>query len=170
MRRERAPRWLPDEGQTLWRSLRGELVSLGLLTEVDEAAFNLMCFHYALALKAGLQMMQDGLTVLSGMTGDMRKHPASQIWRENSQMFQRYAVEFGLTPSSRSKIKVERQQEQSLAEMLFAGIDAGSTGGNQDGMQDEKEVEEKDLTANEVDASEGGASHDVPGGSPVAED
>ena len=64
MRRERAPRWLPDEGQTLWRSLRGELVSLGLLTEVDEAAFNLMCFHYALAIKAGLQMVTDGLTVM----------------------------------------------------------------------------------------------------------
>ena len=58
-------------------------------------------------------------------------------------MFQRYAVEFGLTPSSRSKIKVERQQEQSLAEMLFAGIDAGRTGGNRDGMQTKEEVEEK---------------------------
>lgn len=123
--RQRAPRHLPKDGQRLWRDLYGELSGLGLLTLADLAAFEMLCMHYALAMIAGRRMLDDGLVIMGAMQ-ELKRHPAAQIWRENAAAFRQYAVEFGLTPSSRSKIHVEKEREQSLAEMLFAGLDGGS--------------------------------------------
>jgi len=49
-----------------------------------------------------------------------RKHPLLQVLRDNSTAFRMYAAEFGLTPSSRSRLQIRPVAEQpSLAEQLF---------------------------------------------------
>jgi P27 family predicted phage terminase small subunit len=52
-----------------------------------------------------------------------RKHPALQVLRDNSGAFRAYAAEFGMTPSSRSRVRADAPEEQmSLADALFAAV------------------------------------------------
>lgn len=99
------------------------LVRLGILTEADEAAFNLMSLHYGLAIDAARELREAGLTV-DGRDGP-KKHPLAQVFRDNSSSFRQYAGEFGMTPSARSRLSVEDAEQMSLADILFASVTAG---------------------------------------------
>jgi P27 family predicted phage terminase small subunit len=113
---------LPKYGQKLWRSLAGRLVELGVLTEIDLPAFEMMCLHYALTRQALDDVEKNGLTIQE--EGKTKKNPAMQAFRENGQAYKALLVEFGLTPSSRSRIVTDVLEDHpSLAELLFEGID-----------------------------------------------
>ena len=113
---------LPKEGQRLWKELAPKLTELGVLTEVDLPAFEMLCLHYALARQALDEIDETGLTIFE--EGKTKKNPAMQAFRENSQAYKSLLVEFGLTPSSRSRIVTDvLEDEPSLAELLFDGID-----------------------------------------------
>jgi P27 family predicted phage terminase small subunit len=60
---------------------------------------------------AEIQMQNDGITV-TGSRGDIKKHPAFSVWKISCDQFNMFAKEFGLTPASRSKIKVEDVPEK----------------------------------------------------------
>lgn len=109
---------LPKHGQKLWRQLAPLLLELGVLTEVDLPALEMMCLHYALARQALEEVNEIGLTIEED--GKTKKNPAMQAFRENSQAYKQLLVEFGLTPSSRSRIVTETlENEPTLAEVLF---------------------------------------------------
>ena len=56
--------------------------------------------------------------------GKTKKNPAMQAFRENMTAYKSLLVEFGLTPSSRSRIVAEvADQEPTLAELLFDGVE-----------------------------------------------
>jgi P27 family predicted phage terminase small subunit len=127
---KRVPRGhLPEEGKKFWRKYAPVLRIAGVLTEADEPVFEMMSIHYALAIEAAKRIEAEGLTVLDVKTHTERKHPLHQVWRDNSTALKAYAVEFGMTASSRSKVKAEKDDEQlsSLADILFeaAATDAG---------------------------------------------
>lgn len=114
---------LTKEGQKLWRDLAPRLIEMGVLTDVDLPAFEMMCNHYGLARDALKLINAMGLFV-KDRDEQPRKNPALQLYRDNSQAFKAYLIEFGLTPSSRSKIEaVPLDEEPSLAELLFEGLD-----------------------------------------------
>ena len=94
-----------------------ELRRLRVLTDVDVAAFELMGAHYAMAWNAARRIQREGLT--RDVEGAMHKHPLLQVFRDNSNAFRAYAAEFGMTPSSRTRIHVEEAEQLSLADVLF---------------------------------------------------
>lgn len=100
------------------------LTRLGILTEADEAAFALMSLHYGLAIDAARELRDTGMTI-EGRDG-AKKHPLTQVFRDNSQAFRQYADEFGMTPSARSRLSLEDAEQMSLADLLFAGVTAES--------------------------------------------
>lgn len=111
---------LPKYGQRLWRSLAPRLIELGVLTEFDIPAFEAMCLHYALARMALDEVQQEGKGLTVEEDGKTKKNPAMQAFRENMTAYKSLLVEFGLTPSSRSRIvTAELDQEPTLAEILF---------------------------------------------------
>ncbi len=113
---------LPKYGQKLWRELAPKMIELGVLTDVDLAAFEMMCIHYALARQALDEVNLIGLTIEE--EGKTKKNPAMQAFRENSQAYKALLVEFGLTPSSRSRIEsTPFDNEPTLAEILFDGFE-----------------------------------------------
>ena len=89
-----------------------------VLTDVDQAALELMSVHYALAWRAAQIVERDGLMVLDAFK-QRHKHPLLQIVRDHSTAFRAYAAEFGMTPSSRSRVQTGEPKQLSLAEMLF---------------------------------------------------
>jgi P27 family predicted phage terminase small subunit len=121
----RLPRGLTPGAQKYWRGMARELIELGMLTAADVPAFILMAEHYGVARQAAHDLVKDGeleLTVVD-VNGNLRKHPLLQVLRDNAAAYRMFAVEFGLTPSSRSRIKVEPAEgEKSLAEMLFESV------------------------------------------------
>jgi P27 family predicted phage terminase small subunit len=112
------PRGLPKQGQALWKKLCNPLVEIGVLTEVDMPAFEALCIHYGLARQALEEVNTNGMTIEED--GKTKKNPAMQAFRENMTAYKALLVEFGLTPSSRSRIvAAELDQEPTLAEVLF---------------------------------------------------
>ncbi len=95
-----------------------ELRALGIATDIDLASFELMATHYAIARLAAETIKREGL-IVEYEWGKV-KHPLLQIWRDNSKSFLQYAIEFGLSPSARSRIHVNEPEQLSLAELLFA--------------------------------------------------
>lgn len=116
----RMPVGLSDGAQRLWRQMAGEMVELGMLTDADLPAFILMAEHYNIARRALSEIAEEDLTV-QDQNGLLRKHPLLQVFRDNSMAFKSYAAEFGLTPSSRSRLQLpDDAQQMSLGEELFA--------------------------------------------------
>lgn len=101
------------------------LIQQGVLTMADLPALELLCAHYETALKAYKQLRVEGITVLTS-NGTVMRNPAAGALLEHSRAFQKYSAEFGLTPSSRSKVTKGWQEEESLAEALFNMV-AGET-------------------------------------------
>jgi P27 family predicted phage terminase small subunit len=111
---------LSQAARDFWHKYAQALVDQGLLTAVDIPAFILMAEHYALARQSVKQVLSDGLTVIDE-DGMERKHPLLQVMRNNSLAFKAFAVEFGMTPSSRSRINLKPpdDDEDELEKLLF---------------------------------------------------
>jgi len=117
----RCPHGLSDGAKKFWRKEARDLIRLGVLTSADVPAFLLMAEHYAIAREARDVIAEEGLTSVDE-NGAARKHPLLQVWRDNATAYRMYASEFGLTPSSRSRLTVAAPDEEpSLAELLFPG-------------------------------------------------
>lgn len=137
----RTPRGLGQEGSKFWRKYAPALAGLGILTEIDEPALRMAAEHFDIAVQAATElrrerplfdkdgapvfdgdgkqvMVTDGL-VIEDKDGNLRKNPLLQILRDNSTALRGYLTEFGMTPSSRSKIKAEPDEQLSLADILF---------------------------------------------------
>jgi P27 family predicted phage terminase small subunit len=134
---------LPPEGRALWRALAPQLADLGVLKTTDLPALEVLCLHYALVRRAWKILDEEGPTVENSRLVDdadpgagvvvltVKKHPAASVFRENAMAFKGFATEFGLTPSSRVRIKADPvTKEKTLAELLFESANAeGSDGG-----------------------------------------
>jgi P27 family predicted phage terminase small subunit len=114
------------------------LAALGVLTEVDEPALQLAAEHYEVAVRAARQLREgsregseeEGLrTTAEGLLiedrdGNVRKNPLLQVLRDHSGALRAYLTEFGMTPSSRSRLHTEPEEQLSLADILFAEVAA----------------------------------------------
>jgi P27 family predicted phage terminase small subunit len=140
----RAPRGLGDEGGRFWRKYAPALTALGILTEIDEPALRMAAEHYEVAVRAAadLRLGQpvldvNGAPVLDadgqprredpGLTvtdddGNVRKHPLLQVFKDQSAALRSYLTEFGMTPSSRTRLHVQSEEQPSLADILFGEV------------------------------------------------
>lgn len=99
------PEWLPDAAKAHWAALVPELDRMGVLTVMDSAALANACLAWANTQEAQRIIAIEGFTVTDDR-GTVRKHPVVQVLRDSMAMYRTFAVEFGLTPSSRSRLAV----------------------------------------------------------------
>ncbi|MCO6450419.1 MAG: phage terminase small subunit P27 family [Caldilineales bacterium] len=100
----RAPANLPAGAKKAWRELARPLADLGLLTEIDRPALVMVCIHLDIARQAAAELEEQGLTRLDENKVE-RKNPYLQILRDQSAQLRQWALEFGLTPSARTRVK-----------------------------------------------------------------
>lgn len=113
----------------LWDQYAPELERLGILTGLDVGALRLALQHYQFAIEAAADIRESGGLTRIDEKGIERKHPLLSTFAQNSELYRKWATEFGLTPSSRSRLKVEPDAEQlSLADLLFQVIEDESSG------------------------------------------
>lgn len=96
------PSWLAPIAKTEWRRLASELEMLGLLGSTDQAALAGYCTAYANLVKAQKVINAKGFTYTHN--GLEKKRPEVQIAQDAMRETRKYAQEFGMTPSSRSKV------------------------------------------------------------------
>jgi P27 family predicted phage terminase small subunit len=114
----RCPRHLEPEARKEWRRVVHELNAAGLLTRVDRAALAAYCQLYARWIAAEKEIQADGL-ILTTAKGGVMQNPAVRIAATSLDGMRKYLVELGMTPSSRSRLKVAPpKKEKSLEEML----------------------------------------------------
>lgn len=117
----RAPRGLSAGALRFWREVAGELVAAGLLTVADMPAAVMMAEHFSVARQAATKLAADGLVEIDEH-GAARKHPLLQVMRDASAAFRQYAVEFGMTPSSRTRVHAPGPVQLDLADLLFGDV------------------------------------------------
>ena len=94
-----------------WNRLIPELYKLGLLTTVDQTVLELYCSQYSIYRKALKTISDKGLITNNIRQGD-KANPSVAIAREAAKTIKAIAIEFGLTPSARSRIKLPTENPE----------------------------------------------------------
>jgi P27 family predicted phage terminase small subunit len=82
------------------------------------------CVSYARWLEALAHVEEHGIVVL-GAKGGLVKNPAVTVANEALVMMHKFASELGMSPASRTRLKVETpKNEPTLVELLFDGVKA----------------------------------------------
>ena len=99
----KCPTWLLPEAKKEWKRMAKQLEHLGILTEIDMAAFAGYCQAYARWKEAEEFITQHG-TIVKTPSGYWQQVPQVSIAQTYLKIMNKFAEQFGLTPSSRSRI------------------------------------------------------------------
>lgn len=114
------PKWLEPEAKREWRRLSKKMELMGVLTEVDMAAFAGYCQAYARWKEAEEFITQHG-TIVRTPSGYWQQVPQVSIAQTYLKVMNRFAEQFGLTPASRSRIVADianRDNEDEMEALL----------------------------------------------------
>ena len=113
-----APSYLKKRSKAEWRRMGKRLFDAGLLTELDETALAAYCQAFSQWVEANEQIQEHGATIWTAQ-GGLARSPwvgiASEAWKEMTRML----GEFGMMPSSRSRVKVEKKAPESDLDEWF---------------------------------------------------
>lgn len=114
-----APRWMSPGAKGQWRKLAPRLHAAGLLTEVDALGLAMLCEAAGQYVEWKEIVAREGALAVSDQ-GNVYQHPAVALMNRARADVLKWAVQFGMTPSARSRIALEKmEEEESLADILF---------------------------------------------------
>lgn len=99
------PRWLEPEAKREWKRISRELEALGLLTVIDRAVLAGYCQAWARWRAAEEVLTREG-TTFTTPNGYRQQRPEVSIAQKSLQLVAKFATEFGLTPSARTRLGV----------------------------------------------------------------
>ncbi|HML40362.1 MAG TPA: phage terminase small subunit P27 family [Bellilinea sp.] len=104
------PRHLSKEARREWRRVSKELYEAGLLTRVDRAALAAYCQAWARWVEAETELQGQSLT---GTTDKGYEYPNPLLAISKAALadMRRFMSDFGMTPSSRSKVTAATEEE-----------------------------------------------------------
>lgn len=129
------PAHLSREARTEWDRDVPELIALGLLARIDRAALTLYCRAWGRlqiverSLSAEQSRLADagedpaGALVHTTPTGFSREAVLSRLAGELGQQVDRYLASFGMSPASRSRVTVSRNDGQLALPGMGQGPD-----------------------------------------------
>ena len=100
-----APRHLNEKAAAHWRREAKKLHAVGLLTDVDLLLFEMMCVSLATGDEAMESVVKHGLLIKT-TNGNVIQNPMMGIANRAYDRAMKIALEFGMTPSSRTKFDV----------------------------------------------------------------
>lgn len=117
------PEHLSDVAKVEWGRIANELHEVGLLTRVDRAALAAYCQAYSDWVEAEEQLRRFGKVVKSPVKQTVRQTRSGEVITETSggypmqspflpirnkalELMHKFLIEFGMTPSSRSRIEI----------------------------------------------------------------
>jgi len=121
----RCPAWLEDEAKKEWRRMAKQLEHLGILTEIDMAAFAGYCQAYARWKEAEEFITQHG-TIVKTPSGYWQQVPQVSIAQTYLKIMNKFCEQFGLTPSARSRISTDSGEDKQNDEMELLLVKGGA--------------------------------------------
>lgn len=114
------PTFLNDDAKVEWGRVVGTLFNAGLMTEIDRGALAAYCQAYgrwaqaerALARMAARDELTSALMIKTS-NGNAIQNPLVGIANKAKSDMVRYAAEFGMTPSARSRVEAKPPHEKA---------------------------------------------------------
>lgn len=113
------PEWLGVEALAEWHRIVPVLEKAHVLSLVDYSQLANYCEAHGLAVKATKQLKREGLTTKRA-NGSKVANPLVGIAKESRAQALRIAIEFGLTPAGRTRVK-PTEEDPNLPEAPKAG-------------------------------------------------
>jgi len=120
--RPRCPQNLSDEARKEWRRIVPELEALGLLTTIDRAALAAYCAAWGRFIEAEKVIKEKG-SLYKTANGNVIISPMLSVANRAMEQMRVFGAEFGLTPSSRTRISATPQESDDPLDRLL-----GTTG------------------------------------------
>lgn len=98
------PEFLDAVAKAAWERTAAMLKQMGVLTVADGIALSALCTLYSRWVHAEEQVKKFGAVVKNPDRGHPMKSPYLRIANESLEALRKLLLEFGLTPSSRSRI------------------------------------------------------------------
>lgn len=118
----RCPAHLDDVAQKEWKRLVPVLLRMGVLTEADQIALANLCQTYSTLINAQTQLAKSGI-LYKTQSGYIQQSPLLSIVNTCVETINKLSREFGLTPSSRSRLQMTAEEKKKIDpvdEVLFA--------------------------------------------------
>ncbi len=135
----KCPAWLSPKAKKEWKRIVPELIRLGLATMADQAPLAAYCQAVAELEDATETLDREGRLVDEPVMGydkaerkmvlvatKKREHPAVKLQRDAFGRIKQFMCEFGLTPSSRTRLHSPESQDEADPLRAFLG---GQTAG-----------------------------------------
>lgn len=109
----RAPDWLSDDAKKIWFQIAGPMTRSGLATAVDQYSLGRYCGLLAQWIRAYQESEKAGTSQYTvknkqGKITGTKEFPASAFVRRVGPQLTALEREFGMTPASRTRIRLER--------------------------------------------------------------
>ena len=101
------PKFLSAAARREWRRISSELFELKLLSNIDTTALAAYCDFFVQFIEARKQVEEHGMVMEVGEQGYQQISPYFTAMLKLADQVKKYLVEFGMTPSSRSGLKVK---------------------------------------------------------------
>ena len=151
----KCPEWLPEEARELWDELAPDLISSGVMKQLDKPMFEALCAEYAMYRRSMTHVFTHG-EMYRQPTGKLDEkgnpiynlHANKNIATAHASLAQwhQIAAEFGMTPSSRTAIianavSIEKKVgDIDPMEAILTGVeDAVDFGGDSSNFADDDE-------------------------------
>lgn len=113
------PSHLKGAAREEWKRLAKELFYMNMISKVDRAALAACCTAWGDYVKASKELEKEGEVIFS-LKGGVYQNPWMAIKKRSMDQVIKFYGEFGMTPSSRSRVKVDLlSDEEELEKMLF---------------------------------------------------
>ena len=104
------PAWISKEGKAEWKRIAPMLARAGMLSKIDRAALAGYCSAWAMFAEAEKNVAKFS-PVLVSKDGNFYQNPWMAVRNKQMELMHRYLTEFGMTPSSRTRIKADKIDE-----------------------------------------------------------
>lgn len=113
------PPHLSADAKKAWPQVAQWLFGMRVLTIVDAIALERLCETYAELLRAQRKLKRGEYQKVVTKTGTkLERHPAVAMVQDADRRLRAWLTEFGLTPSSRSRVKGEQKGGQGKVDPL----------------------------------------------------
>ena len=106
-----APEWISDRAKPHWPLIARQLEDAGVLTTIDATALAMYCEAFETWRDANEKLMKFG-SVIKGREGIPTQSPYFRVANAAFMQMMRLLTEFGMTPSSRSKVAATKRPEK----------------------------------------------------------
>ena len=115
------PDWIGKRAKKYWIQYAEELNKSGLLSRVDGSAFGAFCNALGMLEAANKDIDRRGHLINDVMKGKI-KNPSVGIAKDAWAAIKAFSVEFGLTPSSRSRVVVIQPKKDNPLQQFMTKV------------------------------------------------